>query len=163
MATSGHSTGMVGYIIQTTGMHLITAYEVANVRHDLSQFVNMAIQTKTAMAKTELNVVVNRVISAPWKSLNVRSSGIISILHKPATSGAKAGDRFGKDEHCCPAAQHFIRRFCKMEGGLNLSCFWSSHCSQCPIKQNICLNNLQPSFNYFCHFSSCCILIFHEN
>ena len=59
------------------------------------------------------------------------------------TSGAKADGRFDKtdfiydaktDEYQCPAGQRLIWRFSRVENGLNLHRYWSSHCQQCEIK-----------------------------
>jgi hypothetical protein len=59
------------------------------------------------------------------------------------TSGVKAAGRFDKaefiyhaeaDEYSCPAGQRLIRRFDRVEGGLKMIRYWSSHCPQCDNK-----------------------------
>lgn len=146
MATSGRGTGMVGYNVQTavdTQHHLIVAHEVTNVGHDRNQLANMAKQAKTAMGADELNVVADRGYFNSEEILKCQEAGIVPIVPKPITSGAQADGRFGKtdfiyaaekNEYRCPAGQSLIWRSSRVEGGLNLHRYWSSHCRQCEIK-----------------------------
>ena len=146
MATSGRGTGMVGYNVQTavdTRHHLIVAHEVTNVGHDRNQLANMATQAKTAMGANELNVVADRGYFSSEEILKCEKAGIIPIVPRPITSGAQADGRFGKtdfiydaekNEYRCPAGQSLIWRSSRIEGGLNLHRYWSSHCAQCEIK-----------------------------
>lgn len=146
MATSGRGTGMVGYNIQTavdTKHHLIVAHEVTNVGHDRNQLANMATQAKTAMGANELNVVADRGYFSSEEILKCHEAGIIPIVPKPITSGAQADGRFGKtdfiyvaeqNEYRCPAGQSLIWRSSRIEGGLKLHRYWSSHCQPCSIK-----------------------------
>jgi transposase len=146
MATSGRGTGMVGYNVQTavdTKHHLIVAHEVTNVGHDRHQLANMANQAKTAMGVDELNVVADRGYFDSEEILKCLEAGIVPIVPKCITSGAQADGRFGKadfiyhaekNEYRCPAGQSLIWRSSRVERGLNLHRYWSSHCGQCEIK-----------------------------
>ena len=146
MATSGRGTGMVGYNVQTavdTQHHLIVAHEVTNVGHDRNQLANMATQAKTAMGADELRVVADRGYFNSEEILKCQEAGIVPIVPKCITSGAQANGRFGKadfiyhaekNEYRCPAGQSLIWRFSRVEGGLNLHRYWSSHCGQCESK-----------------------------
>jgi transposase len=146
MATSGRGTGMVGYNVQTavdTKHHLIVAHEVTNVGHDRHQLANMAKQAKTAMGADELKVVADRGYFDSEEILKCQEAGIIPIVPKCITSGAQADGRFGKadfiynaekNEYRCPAGQSLIWRSSRVERGLNLHRYWSSHCGQCEIK-----------------------------
>jgi transposase len=146
MATSGRGTGMVGYNVQVavdTKHHLIVAHEVTNVGHDRNQLTNMAKQAKDAMAKTELSVVADRGYFSSQEILNCQLAGIIPTLPKPATSGAKADGRFGRDhfvyhpepnEYSCPAGERLKWRYSRVEGNLTMHRYWSSACQQCALK-----------------------------
>ena len=146
MATSGRGTGMVGYNVQTavdTLHHLIVAHEVTNVGHDRNQLANMATQAKTAMGADELRVVADRGYFNSEEILKCQEAGIVPIVPKCITSGAQANGRFGKadfiyhaekNEYRCPAGQSLIWRSSRVEGGLNLHRYWSSHCGPCEIK-----------------------------
>lgn len=146
MATSGRGSGMVGYNVQTavdTKHHLIVAHEVTNVGHDRHQLANMAKQAKTAMGVDELNVVADRGYFDSEEILKCQEAGIVPIVPKCITSGAQADGRFGKadfiyhaekNEYRCPAGQSLIWRSSRVERGLNLHRYWSSHCGQCEIK-----------------------------
>ena len=146
MATSGRGTGMVGYNVQTavdTKHHLIVAHEVTNVGHDRHQLANRAKQAKTAMGVDELNVVADRGYFDSEEILKCQEAGIVPIVPKCITSGAQADGRFGKadfiysaekNEYRCPAGQSLIWRSSRVERGLNLHRYWSSHCGQCEIK-----------------------------
>ncbi len=146
MATSGRGTGMVGYNVQTavdTKHHLIVAHEVTNVGHDRHQLANMAKQAKTAMGSDELKVVADRGYFDSEEILKCQEASIVPIVPKCLTSGAQADGRFGKadfiyhaekNEYRCPAGQSLIWRSSRVERGLNLHRYWSSHCGQCEIK-----------------------------
>jgi hypothetical protein len=146
MATSGRGTGIVGYNVQTavdTKHHLIVAHEVTNVGHDRNQLANMAKQAKTAMAVCELSVIADRGYFSGEEIRQCGEAGITAYVPKCLTSGAKADGRFGKadfiydaetNEYRCPAGQRLIWRFARIEHGLKLSRYWSSHCPQCAIK-----------------------------
>jgi len=146
MATSGRGSGMVGYNVQSavdTKNHLIVAHEVTNVGHDRDQLANMAKQAKTVIDASELNVVADRGYFSSQEILKCHEAGIIAFVPKPMTSGAKADGRFNKtdfiydaktNEYRCPAGQRLIWRFSRIENGLNLHRYWSSHCQQCDIK-----------------------------
>jgi transposase len=146
MATSGRGTGMAGYNVQVavdTKHHLIVAHEVTNVGHDRNQITNMGIQAKTAMAVAELNVVADRGYFSSLEILKCQEAGITPTMPKPATSGAKADGRFGRDhfvyhpeqnEYSCPAGERLKWRYSRIEGNLTMHRYWSSSCQQCALK-----------------------------
>lgn len=146
MTTSGRGKGVVGYNVQVavdTKHHLIVAHEVTNVGHDRSQLANMACQAKAALAADQLAVVADRGYFSSQEILKCHQADITPTLPKPTTSGAKADGRFDRadfiyhaeaNEYSCPAGQRLIWRFDRVEGGLKLSRYWSSHCPQCDIK-----------------------------
>lgn len=146
MATSGRGTGMVGYNVQVavdTKHHLIVAHEVTNVGHDRNQITNMGIQAKTAMAVAELHVVADRGYFSSLEILKCQEAGITPTMPKPATSGAKADGRFGRehfvyhpeqDEYRCPAGERLKWRYSRIEGNLTMHRYWSSSCQQCVLK-----------------------------
>jgi transposase len=153
MATSGRGSGMVGYNVQTavdTQHHLIVAHEVTNVGHDRSQLANMANQAKAAMDASGLSVVADRGYFSGEEIRKCHEAGITAFVPKCVTSGAKADGRFdkadfiydaAKNEYQCPAGQRLIWRFARVEHGLNLNKYWSSHCPQCPIKSKCTPSN----------------------
>jgi transposase len=146
MTTSGRGKGVVGYNVQVavdTGHHLIVVHEVTNVGNDRSQLANMASQAKAAMATDKLNVVADRGYFSSEEIRQCHEAGVTAFVPKCLTSGAKAAGRFDKadfkyhpetDEYGCPAGQRLTWRFARIEGGLKLSRYWSSHCPQCEIK-----------------------------
>jgi transposase len=146
MATSGRGSGMVGYNVQVavdTKHHLIVAHEVTNVGHDRHQLTNMAAQAKDAMAVTELNVVAGRGYFSSQEILDCQQAGIVPTLPKPATSGAKANGRFGREhfvyhpghnEYSCPAGERLKWRYSRIERDMKLHRYWSSSCQQCALK-----------------------------
>ncbi|MGJ0483776.1 MAG: IS1182 family transposase [Methylomicrobium sp.] len=146
MATSGRGTGIVGYNVQTavdTQHHLIVAHEVTNVGHDRTQLANMAEQAKTALGVSELIAIADRGYFSSEEIRQCEKAGVTAYVPKCVTSGAKADGRFDKadfiydadkNEYQCPAGQRLIWRFVRVENGLTLHKYWSSHCPQCDIK-----------------------------
>lgn len=153
MATSGRGTGIVGYNVQTavdTQNHLIVAHEVTNVGHDRTQLAHMAQQAKTALGVSDLNVVADRGYFSSEEIRKCEEAGVTAYVPKCVTSGAKADGRFDKadfiydaetNEYRCPADQRLIWRFARVENGLTLHKYWSSHCPQCPIKSKCTPSN----------------------
>jgi transposase len=144
MKTRG--TGMVGYNVQTaveTKHHLIVAHEVTNNGIDRDQLSSMAKQARMAMGIHDLTVIADRGYFKSEEILACHEAGITAYVPKCVTSGAKADGRFdkadfiydaNKNEYQCPAGQRLIWRFARVENGLKLSRYWSSHCPQCAIK-----------------------------
>jgi len=144
MKTRG--TGIVGYNVQSavdTQHHLIVAHEVTNVGVDRSQLSPMAKQAREAMGTPELTAVADRGYFNSEEILACHEAGITAIVPKTVTSGATADGRFGRDdfiydaqknEYRCPAGQRLIWRFARIENGLKLHRYWSSHCQSCSIK-----------------------------
>jgi transposase len=145
MATS-NSRGLVGYNVQTAvdaAHHLIVAHEVTNIGTDRRQLSNMAKQAKVAMATDELQVIADRGYYNGDEVVACESAGIVPIVSKPMTSGAKAEGRFDKEdfvydaatgEYRCPAGSWLKWRFARMEDGHLINRYWSSDCPRCAIK-----------------------------
>jgi len=145
MKTRG--TGVVGYNVQTAvdaKHHLIVAHEVTNIGIDRDQLSSMASQARTAMGVQDLTVIADRGYFKSEEILACHEAGVTAIVPKTVTSNATAEGRFGKadfiydaphNEYRCPAGQRLIWRFSRIEDGLNLHRYWSSHCPRCSIKE----------------------------
>jgi transposase len=103
----------------------------------------MAKQARSAMGMRDLTVVADRGYFKSEEILACHEAGISAIVPKTETSNATAEGRFGKahfiydpktDEYRCPAGQRLIWRFSRIENGLKLHRYWSSHCQQCSLK-----------------------------
>jgi len=146
MATSGRGTGIVGYNVQAAvdaKHHLIVAHEVTNLGHDRGQLSGMARQVQQAIGEAAVTVIADRGYYKGEDILACERDGIITLLPKPLTSGAKAAGRFGKqdftylpepDEYRCPAGERLTWRFNNVENGMTLRNYWADACSTCAIK-----------------------------
>ena len=144
MKTRG--TGIVGYNVQTaveTKNHLIVAHEVTNDGLDRDQLSTMGKQARKAMQVDSLTAIADRGYFKSGEILACHKAGIVPLVPKSATSGAKADGRFDRadfvydrenDEYVCPAGERLIWRFAREEGGLMMNRYWSSSCPRCPIK-----------------------------
>jgi hypothetical protein len=103
----------------------------------------MAKQAKVAMATDELQVIADRGYYNGDEVVACESAGIVPIVSKPMTSGAKAEGRFDKEdfvydaatgEYRCPAGSWLKWRFARMEDGHLINRYWSSDCPRCAIK-----------------------------
>jgi len=139
--------GIVGYNVQTavdTKHHLILAHEVTNKGSDRGQLSSMAKQAQAASGIAQLSVIADRGYFNSHEILACHEADITAFVPKCKTSEAKAHGRFDKadfiydasaNEYSCPAGQRLIWRFARLENGLNLSRYWSSHCPKCNIKE----------------------------
>lgn len=146
MATNLRGAGVVGYNVQTavdTEHHLILAHEVTNVVLDRKLLSFMAKKAREALATEELDVLADRGYFSGEEILACEAIGVTPYVPKPLTSNAKAAGRFGKDDfvyspeedaYRCPAGETLPYRCATVENGLNLHLYWSSKCSECPIK-----------------------------
>src|SRR5260221_7062637 len=146
MATSGRSSGVVGYNVQAAvdaKHHLIVAHEVTNTGHDRDQLSGMAGQAKAAMGLQALDVLADRGYFDGKEVLACEGIGVTPYVPKPLTSGAKAKGRFGKqdfvyvaddDVYRCPAGARLTRRFTSVEDGMTLHTYWTTKCGDCPLK-----------------------------
>ena len=146
MATNGKGTGLVGYNVQAavdTKHHLIVAHEVTNLGHDRTQLVPMAALAQTATGRTRLSVLADRGYYSGQQVLACGKAGVIAYVPKPLTSGAKAENRFGKqdfvylprqDAYRCPAGERLTWRFDNVERNMTLRNYWTDACSTCAIK-----------------------------
>jgi transposase len=107
MATSGKGTGMVGYNVQAavdTRHRLIVAHEVTNLGHDRGQLSGIAGQAQEATGQNALTAIADRGYYKGGDILACGQAGMTPLLPKPLTSGAKADDRFGKQDFVpCPS------------------------------------------------------------
>jgi transposase len=144
MKTRG--TGIVGYNVQAavdSRHHLIVAHEVVNDGVDRNQLSAMAKLAQVESGIEDLTVVADR---GYYKGEEIRAcheAGITPIVPKIMTSAAKAEGRFDKadfiyrpasNDFLCPAGDVAIWRFSRIEGGLRLHRYWSSHCPRCHLK-----------------------------
>ena len=146
MATNGKGTGLVGYNVQAavdTKHHLIVAHEVTNLGHDRTQLVPMAALAQAATGRTRLTVLADRGYYSGQQVLACEKAGAIAYVPKPLTSGAKAENRFGKqdfvylprqDAYRCPAGERLTWRFNNVERDMTLRNYWTDGCSTCAIK-----------------------------
>ena len=146
MISQAKGTGVVGYNVQAAvdaKHHLIVAHEVTNVGNDRAQLTKMAILARDAMDKRGLRALADRGYFRGPEIKACTEAGIVPLVPKPMTSGAKAEGRFSKadfiyiakeDEYRCPAGQRAIYRMTTIEHGLRLHRYWSSACPRCPLK-----------------------------
>lgn len=146
MATSASGSGMVGYNVQTVvdvKHHLIQAHEVTNVGNDRTQLANMSKQAKEVMGGDQIDVVADRGYFNGKEIKECDEAGIRTYLPAPQTSGNMAKGLFGKrdfiyvaedDEYRCPADERLTYRFSVVEKGKTILRYWTSACTQCPIK-----------------------------
>jgi len=147
MMSQAKGTGTVGYNVQAAvdaKHHLIVNHEVTNVGSDRAQLAKMATAARDAMGKKKLRAYADRGYYSAPEIKDCADAGIAAYVPKPMTSGAKAEGRFDKsdfvyivkdDEYQCPAGQRAVYRFTREENGLQLRRYWSSACTQCPMKQ----------------------------
>ncbi len=136
----------MGYNVQAAvdaEHHLIVAHEVTNESSDRSQLSAMALEARAAMGKVRLQAHADRGYYNGRELKACEDAGIAAYVPKPMTCNAKAEGRFDKadfiyiardDEYRCPAGQRAIFRFAREECGLLFRRYWSSACTQCPIK-----------------------------
>src|SRR5438874_3292035 len=148
MATSGRSSGIVGYNVQVavdTEHHLIVTHEVTNVGTDRSQLARMAKETKATLEVEKLDAVADRGYFDSEEILACENAGITVTLPKPMTSNSKAEGRFGKqdfryvaqqDVYICPAGERLAYHYTNEENGLVLRRYWTNACQSCAIKHN---------------------------
>lgn len=146
MATSGRGSGVVGYNVQVaveTEHHLIVAHEVTNSGSDRAQLANMGRQAKAVLQAETLEAVADRGYFSSPEILKCHKAGIVVILPKPLTSGAKAEGRFGKqdfaylpeeDVYRCPAGERLSYRYTNEEDGKTLRRYWTTACPDCSLK-----------------------------
>jgi transposase len=149
MASAGTGTGVVGYNLQAavdTDSHIVVAHEIINLSHDRTSLANMGRQASEATGAQALTVLADRGYFSGPEVLACEEAGIVPILPKPLTSGAKAGGRFGKqdflyhadsDTYRCPAGETMIRRFSSLEHGMTLHGYATPACrSRCTMRAN---------------------------
>jgi transposase len=149
MASAGTGTGVVGYNLQAavdTATHIIVAHEVINLSHDRPSLATMGQQAREATGADTLTVLADRGYFSGPQVLACKDTGVVPILPKPLTSGAKADGRWGKqdfvyqpesDTYRCPAGETMTRRFATVEHGMTLHAYATPACrSSCTVKAN---------------------------
>ena len=149
MTSAGRGTTVVGYNVQAavdTTHHLIVAHEVTNIGNDRAQLASMGRQAQQAMGRTALSVLADRGYYSGRQVLECAQAGMVPYVPKPLTSGAKAEDRFGKqdfvylpreDAYRCPAGERLTWRFDSIENGMTLRSYWTNGCGMCAIKSRL--------------------------
>ena len=148
MTTSGRGTTVVGYNVQAavdTTHHLIVAHEVTNATSDRAQLAPMGQQAQEATGRTALTVLADRGYYSGRQVLACEEGGMVPYVPKPHTSGAKAENRFGKqdfvylpgeDVYRCPAGERLTWRFDNVENGMTLRNYWADGCGKCALKSD---------------------------
>ena len=146
MATSGRGSGIVGYNVQSVvegERHLVVAHDVIMTGSDRQQLAVMSEQARQAMGVDRLEVVADRGYFSGEEIVACEAIGVTPYVSKPLTSGAKADDRFGKqdfvyipeqDVYRCPAGALLARRMTTIEDGRTLHRYWHSSCGGCTLK-----------------------------
>ncbi len=146
MTSAGRGTTVVGYNVQAavdTTHHLIVAHEVTNIGNDRAQLAPMGKQAQEATGRTALTLLADRGYYSGRQVLECTDAGMAPYVPKPFTSGAKADDRFGKqdfvylpkdDAYRCPAGERLTWRFNSIENGMTLQSYWTNGCGTCAIK-----------------------------
>lgn len=146
MATSGKGSGIVGYNVQAavdTEHHLIVAHAVTNIGHDRIQLAPMTELAQEATGRRELTVLADRGYFSGRQVLACVEAGAIPYVPKPLTSGAKADNRFGKqdfvylpkqDSYRCPAGALLTPRYETVEKDMTLHCYLTDACMTCSVK-----------------------------
>jgi transposase len=161
MAKAGGGT-TVGYNVQTAvdgKNHLIVAHEVTNATSDRSQLSSMAAKARAVLQDTAdeeseeaaeegaaeevLTVVADAGYYKGEEIVECKNNGIKALVPKPNTSGSKAKGRYSKadfrydaeaNEYICPAGERLTYRFDSKEEGKTLWVYWTTRCSDCPLK-----------------------------
>jgi hypothetical protein len=126
-----------------TKHHLIVAHEVTNVGSDRHQLKKMADAAREALGTTELTAVADRGYYSGEQIKACDDDGIVPMVPKSFTSGAKAEGRYDKsdfvympkrDAFRCPAGEYAIRRFTSVERGMTIYKYWASACPRCALR-----------------------------
>lgn len=146
MKTRGQ--GIVGYNAQTavdTTNHLIVAVDVTNVGSDRSALLPTAQLAQEAMATDSLSVVADRGYFSGAQILGCAEEGILTTIPKSNTSSSPSKQQYDKryfiyipedDEYQCPAGERLQWRMRIEQGGLQVDKYWTSNCTNCPIKSS---------------------------
>src|SRR5580658_2479175 len=153
MATSGRSSGVVGYNVQVaveTRHHLIVMHEVTNVGTDRSQLSPVAKEAKATLGVERLDVVADRGYFNGEEIMTCEEAGITVTLPKPMTSNSKAEGRFGKqdfrylaeeDVYVCPAGERLTYYYTTEDKGLVQHRYVTKACRHCAIKHSCTKGN----------------------
>ena len=146
MATSARLGGTVGYNVQTavdTETHLIVAHEVTNQGFDRNQLASMARAARQALRSDTLHAIADKGYFSSTQILTCHEDGITTTVPRPETSGNRSKGMFVKadfayepdrDVYRCPAGAELTYRYTREEDGLNLRRYWTSGCTDCPIR-----------------------------
>jgi transposase len=138
------------------------AHEVTNATTDRSQLSSMAVQAREALTapaqqqttaegeqdqeadtRQSLLVVADPGYYKGEEIVDCYEAGITALVPKTNTSGSKAKGRYSKadfrydakaNEYICPAGERLTYRCDSVENGKTLSVYWTTRCSECPLK-----------------------------
>ena len=161
-ASGGSTVGYNVQTAVDSKHHLIVAHEVTNAPSDRSQLSSMAVQAKEALTapaqqqttaageedqeadtKQALMVVADPGYYKGEEIVECYEAGITALVPKTNTSGSKARGRYSKEdfrydaeanEYICPAGERLTHRYDSVEKGKTLSVYWTTRCSDCPLK-----------------------------
>jgi len=100
-------------------------------------------ESDTATKKQSLLVVADPGYYKGEEIVECYEAGITALVPKTNTSGSKAKGRYSKEdfrydakanEYICPAGERLRYRCDSVENGKTLSVYWTTRCSECPLK-----------------------------
>ena len=109
----------------------------------------MAKEAQAATGVRELTAIADRGYFKGEEILACEAAGVMPLVPKPLTSGAKADGRFGKqdfvydpgeDVYRCPAGETLTWRHSNVEEGLTPHCYWTTKCTACALKSRCTLS-----------------------
>jgi transposase len=139
---------VVGYNVQTAvdeKHHLIAAHEVTNDTTDRQQLGPMAKQAKKVLKAKTLTVVADAGYYEGQSIADCYEADITALVPKTDTSPSRAKGRYSKadfrydakrNEYICPANERLSYRHDSHEKGKTLRVYWTTRCSDCPLKAN---------------------------
>ncbi len=146
MATTSKQPRVVGYNVQSavdTKHHLIVAHDITNHGYDRDALAMMARAARDAMGRDDIEAIADKGYYKGEEIVACEDEGIAVTVSKPHTSNASARGRFGKtdflydsneDVFRCPAGKRLTHRVTASEGEKVIHVYWTTECSQCPIK-----------------------------
>jgi len=146
MSTNARSSGTVGYNVQMavdSEHHLIVEHDVSTAMGDRKQLTRMSNQAQEATGIKSLEVIADRGYYNMEEIKATVDAGITPYVPKSLTSGNKSKGLYDRrdfiyieqdDEYQCPAGERLPRRTTLLEGNKIMWRYWSSNCSNCPLK-----------------------------
>ena len=153
MVSQGRGTGMVGYNVQTaveSENHIIVAHHVTNSANDRDQLSAMAEKAAEATGRDGFEVLADRGYYSSEEIQACEEQGTVPMVPKPMTAPASTTGRYDRrdfkyieedDEYECPAGERATYRFSSDEKGLLMHSYWSSACTNCPVRDKCTTSN----------------------